>query len=278
MKKSYFLSMTFNNVIFKGRNQAYGAYVLRRSYSKNIMLAAILATALFSGALVGPLVEAVFFADPAKYEKPEYVVYEPVLIKLPKPPKKEEPQKEVVPVTEVVAQEKSKTEKFTKPTVVEENTPLEAPDIPDQALLSKVNIGEQTLDGELPETPTTTTRKVSPATGGEIGLETKPEVFIHAEVMPAFEGGTEALFEYLSKKLRYPSEAQRAKVEGMVVVTFVVAPSGEITQAEVIKGLGFGTEEEALRVIEKMPRWKPGKQNGRNVPVRYTLPIRFHLK
>ncbi|WP_161890114.1 hypothetical protein [Pontibacter russatus] len=67
MEKSYYLSNTFNNIVFKGRNQAYGAYALRRNYSRHMTLAAILATALFSGALVGPLVKSVFFAEQKKY-------------------------------------------------------------------------------------------------------------------------------------------------------------------------------------------------------------------
>ncbi|WP_162053621.1 energy transducer TonB [Pontibacter pamirensis] len=278
MKKSYFLSMTFNNVVFKGRNQAYGAYVLRRVYSKHMTLAAIIATAIFSGALVAPLVESIFFADQVKYVKPVYEINEPFILVQPNLPKlSEPPKKEVIPV-EPQQEKKVKTEKFVTTKVVADNAQVETATVPDQDLLSKVNIGKNTIEGDIPEVPGVTLDE-APATGIATGkAEEASAEFIHVQEMPEFVGGDKALFAYLSKQMRYPAEAQRVGVEGIVVVTFVVATDGAITKAEIVKGLGFGTDEEALRVINKMPHWKPGKQNGRNVPVRYTLPIRFNIQ
>lgn len=280
MKKSYFLSMAFNNIVFKGRNQAYGAYALWKAYSKHMTLAAISATALFSGALVGPLVENIVFADKAKYEKPVYTINKPFVIELPNLPKQPvQPKKEAVSVA-AQPQKRVKTEKFSTPKVVEDNAEVETSAVPDQDVLSKASIGTNTIDGELPEVPSTALDAMPPSgeeKGGKGAVE-PPTEFIHVEEMPTFVGGDKALFGYLDKRMRYPSEAQRAGVEGTVVVTFVVAPDGAITKAQVVKGLGYGTEEEALRVINSMPYWKPGKQNGRPVPVRYTLPIRFSLR
>lgn len=279
MKKSYYLSTTFNNIVFKDRNQAYGAYALRRNYNKHMALAAILAMALFSGALVGPLIESIFFAK-TKYVRPVYTINDPIVIRmpdLPKPPVA--PKTEVMPaVTKPEKQEK--TEAFVKPEVVEENTQVETATMPDQDLLSKVHIGNNTIDGNLPEFPSTAPVDIP---NSSIGMgtgepTTPPTEFIHVEEMPEFVGGDEALFKYLVKKMQYPAEAQREGIEGIVVVTFVVAQDGTITKAEIIKGLGYGTDEEALRVINSMPHWKPGKQNGRTVPVRYTLPIRFNIQ
>ncbi|RDV14115.1 energy transducer TonB [Pontibacter diazotrophicus] len=280
MKKSYFLSMTFNNVVFKGRNQAYGAYVLRRVYNKHLTLAAIIATAIFSGALVGPLVENIFFADQVKYVKPVYKINEPFILEQPNLPKlPEPPKKEVIPVAPK-QEKKVKTEKFVTAKVVADNEKVETATLPDQDLLSKVSIGKNTIEGDIPEVPGVTLDEapvagIGTATGE---AEEAPAEFIHVQEMPEFVGGDKALFAYLSKQMRYPAEAQRAGVEGIVVVTFVVAMDGAITKAEIVKGLGSGTDEEALRVINKMPRWKPGKQNGRNVPVRYTLPIKFNIQ
>lgn len=280
MEKSYFLSMTFNNIVFKGRNQAYGAYALRRTYSRHMTLAAVLATALFSGALVGPLVETIIFDDQVKYVKPEYKVNEPFIIELPNLPKPPEPPKEAAAPVAAPTEKQVKTEKFVTPNVVNEQAKVETSTVPDQDILSKVNIGKNTVEGDIPEMPGVTLDE-APAAG--MGTEESEAIepasaFIYVEEMPTFLGGEEALFAYLSKKMRYPSEAERAEVEGIVVVTFVVAPDGAIMNAEIVKGLGFGTDEEALRVINSMPDWKPGKQNGRTVPVRYTLPIRFNLR
>jgi len=279
MKKSYYLSTTFNNIVFEGRNKGYGAYALRKNYSKHMALAAILATALFSGAMVVPLVESIFFAD-TEYVKPVYTISNPIVIRLPDLPKPPvAPETEIAPaVTKPADQEK--TEAFVKPEVVKENADVKTATLPDQSSLSKVHIGSNATDGELPEFPSSAPSN-SLGSGAEMGTgepTPPPSEFIHVEEMPEFVGGDEALFKYLGKKMRYPAEAQRVGVEGVVVVTFVVAPDGAITRAEIIKGLGYGTDEEALRVINSMPRWKPGKQNGRTVPVRYTLPIRFNIQ
>ncbi|MFD3002189.1 energy transducer TonB [Pontibacter toksunensis] len=280
MEKSYYLSRTFNKVVFEGRNQAYGAYVLRRTYGKHMALAAIIATAIFSGALVGPLVESIFFEEPVRYVKPDVVISGPLIIMPPPPKMKEQPKKEVTPVAEQL-EKKVETVKHVTARVVEDNSQEETSTMADVDLLSKLNIGKNDVKGEIPGIPGVTVEDTPPTDmgmGGTGEAVEPPAEFIHVEEMPEFVGGDKALFAYLSKKMRYPSEAQRAGVEGIVVVTFVVAPNGAITKAEVVKGLGFGTEEEALRVISSMPYWKPGKQNGRTVPVRYTLPIRFNIQ
>src|SRR5688500_8733127 len=118
MKESYLFDMTFNNIIFKGRNQAYGAYKLRRVYHRHIIIAAILGIAIFSGGLIGPLVNNIFFASPEKYVKPVLDIGSPHIIELPPlPPVQPEQKKEILPP---VALEKVKvaTKVYVKPTVV----------------------------------------------------------------------------------------------------------------------------------------------------------------
>ena len=100
------------------------------------------------------------------------------------------------------------------------------------------------------------------------------EVFTFVEQMPEFNGN---LNDYLNKNLIYPKAAKDAKIEGKVVVQFIVNETGSISNASVIKKIGWGMDEEAIRVVSNMPNWKPGKQNGRPVKTRYTLPITFKL-
>ncbi|GAB3823073.1 hypothetical protein GCM10028895_29250 [Pontibacter rugosus] len=170
------------------------------------------------------------------------------------------------------------TEKFVKIKVVDDQTTT-TEDVPEQSLLSTKNIGTTTIEGELPAAPSIATEPpVGINGGGGTDATTSNEPYVYVEVMPEFEGGHKALMSYLGRKLKYPRQAQSAGVDGTVVVTFVVGTNGQISDVNVLKGLGFGTEEEAIRVIESMPNWKPGRQNGRTVPVRYTLPIRFSLK
>ena len=97
------------------------------------------------------------------------------------------------------------------------------------------------------------------------------------ETTPAFRGGQQKLFEFLGNNLVYPKEAKEAGIEGVVFVEFYIEKDGTVCDAKVLRGIGYGCDEEALRVIGLMPKWSPGKQRGKAVRVRYTLPINFKL-
>tara|TARA_B100000683_G_scaffold270903_1_gene310784 strand:+ start:655 stop:1590 length:936 start_codon:yes stop_codon:yes gene_type:complete len=104
------------------------------------------------------------------------------------------------------------------------------------------------------------------------------EIFMIVEDQPEFPGGNAALFSWLGKNLRYPAQAVEMDIEGMVVVQFVINKKGEINDVKVIKPLGGGCDEEAVRIVNAMPKWKPGKQRGKSVSVRFNLPVRFVLR
>jgi protein TonB len=95
---------------------------------------------------------------------------------------------------------------------------------------------------------------------------------------PEFPGGDEGLSRYLASNIQYPAMAKDAGVQGKVYVTFLVSKTGEVTEVEVVGGIGAGCDEEAARVVSSMPLWKPGKQRGYPVNVRYYLPIHFKLR
>ncbi|MEM9936592.1 MAG: TonB family protein, partial [Bacteroidota bacterium] len=99
-----------------------------------------------------------------------------------------------------------------------------------------------------------------------------------AEVMPSFPGGDKALRKYLAKNINYPQSAKAKEVEGRVYIQFIVEEDGSLSKLKIMRGIGYGCNEEALRVVKAMPTWKPGQQAGRKVPVIYTLPIRFSLQ
>ena len=102
-------------------------------------------------------------------------------------------------------------------------------------------------------------------------------IFTVVEQQPEFPGGMAELGQYLAQSIKYPAAAQRANVSGRVFLSFIVTKNGEITDVNILKGIGFGADEEAIRVTAQMPRWIPGKQNGRAVNVKYNLPINFSL-
>ena len=104
------------------------------------------------------------------------------------------------------------------------------------------------------------------------------QVFDVVEKMPEYPGGQAALFEYLSKNVKYPADAEKKKIAGRVLGTFVVNTDGSITDIEVVRKTFPSLDAEAVRVISGMPKWKPGEQKGKKVRVKYTVPLNFRLK
>ena len=142
---------------------------------------------------------------------------------------------------------------------------------------STININGKTVlqvvgeaEEQRAETPDTLTVKLvyEPVQG---------DVFDVVEEMPQYPGGPQALFEFLGKNVQYPEEAEKAGIQGRVIATFVVEKDGSISNANVVKSVDPLLDAEALRVINAMPNWKPGKQNGKVVRVKYTVPLSFHL-
>ena len=117
---------------------------------------------------------------------------------------------------------------------------------------------------------------VGPVMAAEEGDE--GEVFQVVEQMPEFPGGMDKLMEYLSKNIKYPSIAQENNIQGRVVVEFVVNKDGSIVEPKVMRSVDTSLDNEAMRVIKSMPKWNPGKQRGKAVRVRYTVPVFFRLQ
>ena len=104
------------------------------------------------------------------------------------------------------------------------------------------------------------------------------KVFDVVEQMPEYPGGMQALFEFLKENIKYPEDAQKQKVEGRVLAKFIVETDGSISNIEVVKHAFPSLDAEAVRVIQAMPKWAPGKQKGQAVRVKFVVPINFNLK
>ena len=107
--------------------------------------------------------------------------------------------------------------------------------------------------------------------------EISDEVFSVVEEMPSFPGGTAGFYDYVTQNLKYPRKAKKAGVEGKVIIRFTVGLDGDISEVEIVKGLGFDIDEEALRIMQASPKWTPGKQGGRIVKVSMLVPLNFDL-
>lgn len=143
--------------------------------------------------------------------------------------------------------------------------------LPLAALLTMCTQSEQ-------DQPQTESALSSPQALASKPVKVEGDVFTVVENQPEFQGGMASLGNYLSQNLHYPKAAEKAKAEGRVFVSFIVTKTGEITDVQLLKGIGYGADEEAIRVVKNMPRWQPATQSGQAVNVRYNLPINFTLE
>lgn len=104
------------------------------------------------------------------------------------------------------------------------------------------------------------------------------KVLEKAEMMPEFPGGEQAMIKFVSENVQYPEEAKEKEISGRVLVGFIVEKDGSISDVKVVKGIGGGCDEEAVRVVKAMPQWKPGKEKGKPVRVSYMMPFTFKLQ
>ena len=264
---------TLDDIIFEGRNKLYGAYFLRQEYKQIVKRATLIGVGAFGLALSTPFI----WASQGSRDKREVEITlqdvklppaEEKKIELPEPPKPETP---VEPVKQI---------KYLAPEIVTDEREIELPPTQEELAESKASIGPENVDGAEIEMPPVDPdlANTKPAIEAPVHVEkTEEKEFIVVEQMPAYKGGMRALSDFLSKNLKFPSQAQRAGISGKVYVSFIISGDGSISQLSVAKGIGFGCDEEAMRVVSKMPKWIPGKQSGRPVSVRFTLPITFQI-
>ncbi len=111
----------------------------------------------------------------------------------------------------------------------------------------------------------------------DLPYEDVKDTFLIVEKMPTYPGGMKAFYTLFSKKLRYPSQARRMNVEGRVILSFIIGKDGAISNIKLLRGIGAGCDEEAIRILKKTAKWNPGKQRGKAVKVQMTIPINFKL-
>ncbi|MDO7848375.1 TonB family protein [Hymenobacter sp. M29] len=273
MSTPIMLTGSLDDIVFEGRNQAYGAFQLRRSYQRHLGSALAITLTTCSLLFLAGMTAKTLFADapiagPALPEMPQShpQIYELPKIKPTPPPVAVHPAVTVVPHAVIKTQVAPDQE--VKPEV---DTKL----LPDVGPTGPAKAGAMDADGATSSTGLSTGPSSDSA---RPAAAPAPTAVLYAEVMPDFVGGRAALQRYLQKHLRFPAAALAAQVSGKVFVSFVVQTDGSIGEVTVLKGLGYGTEEAAARVVREMPAWTPGLQNHHAVPVRFTLPITFQFE
>jgi len=250
-------------LVFEGRNHLYGAYQLRQNSAKRHVTALIMASSLII--LIALLPYLLHYILPGKAES-DLRIRTLSEINLEKP-KENDILKEVPPPP----QELRNTIKFTPPVIKpdehvnEEDEPKMQKEVSNEkAAIGVVNFNKGTDDISAPIA--VEEAKIA---------EDKDEIFVFVEQMPEFPGGAKEMIKFISSHLYYPSRAQEMGITGTVYLRFVVAKNGKIENIEVIRGIGGGCDEEAVKVLGIMPPWKPGKQGGKTVKAVFTLPIKF---
>ena len=267
------------NLVFKNKNQAYGAYALRSESGKTSMRALFFGSAVFILLFTAPKLYSLF-------EKKEVDV-EPInnekVIDIILPPKVEQPKiKEelVLPKADPIEKKIKTVKPMSRPTPVDDAPAFTPPTVEDMNHAAVGPVTQTGLETDLGTVPSAGAGNgTGPGTTPGEGTGSGDEIynFRDIEAYPEFEGGMKAFYKFIQKNLRYPASALDQEKQGKVFISFVVERDGAISDVKVLKGVGYGMDEEASRVIKKSPNWKPGKQNGKTVRVRFNMPITFSM-
>lgn len=258
MKRNKEKAPGFDDIIFRDRNKEYGAYDLRRRYGSTMSIS------LVAGLLVGGSFFLVpyFTQDPVEYQPGKVInvvaMPDPDLLTPPPPP--------VAPVPPDTPPEVLNNLRLLPPEVVADGQET------GEGILTADMLNQGITDG-------TATDEIPPdlTTADPVAL-VEPEPYVIVQEMPSFPGGKEELMRYIVENVVYPQDAAVNGIQGTVLLRFVVSSTGDVTRVEVTRKVNPLLDDEALRVISGMPRWKPGKQDGNPVPVWFSVPVVFVLR
>jgi protein TonB len=254
-KKKY---PSLDDIVFENRNKEYGAYDIRRRYSRTMSLSILIGIIVVLTAAIVPYIRAKNIAQIKQRDANEVIAemandlqQEEAAPPPPPPPPPPEEQQTVV--------------KYVAPVVVDTIKPEEA-----TQFMTADDVVETVVDAEVVE--------VIEQVQEEIQEEAPQEVFVVVEEMPSFPGGDVELFKFIYDNIKYPELAKENNIQGKVILRFCVTYKGTVDQVSIVRGVDPSLDNEAIRVIKMLPLWKPGKQGGKPVNVWYSVPINFQLK
>lgn len=277
-------SKEWRDLVFADKNQEFGAYQLRKDSDKRHNLAALYT-------LIGLIV--VFFLIIAYSKYSDYKAEQEAIAL--------QEQREKMAAAELLAQEEEpepepepEEQKFEQPEIEVPEEVLATVQVTQIAIVDADKVKNEVMDMET-QKEDNTARGVVNQEGSDdadkfkavqeqvVVKEPEPEkpkeeeIFVAVEQQAEFPGGTGALMKWLGNNIRYPEAAQQNDIQGRVIVKFVVEKDGSIGAAEIVKGVDKDLDREAIRVVKKMPKWQPGKNNGVAVRSYFTLPVVFKL-
>jgi len=242
----------FDEIIFENRNKMYGAYLIRKYYKSTTSFSILGGTILFSaiiillainsekgGATISPVIGEVIKFDP---------------VNIPQPPQDNKPPEGMKEILRNVA-----------PVVTTDTSFLST------KLMTADELIQDTKNKDIADT-------IAFIPTDDNVTNTTPDPVVWVEEMPMYPGGIEELMSYVSQNLKYPEEARNLNIQGKVIIKFVVNTDGSVDRAQVVKGIDQSLDNEALRVVNSLPKFRAGRQNGIPVPVWFVMPITFKLE
>ena len=249
---------SFDDIVFENRNKEYGAYDIRRKYSRTMALSMIIGIIIVVTAAIVPYIRAKNVALVKARDANEVIAQmandinqEAAAPPPPPPPPPPSEQQTVV--------------KYVAPVIVDSVKPEEA-----TRFMTADDVVETTVDAEVVE--------VIEQIKEEVQEEAPREVFVVVEEMPSFPGGDIELLRFINDNINYPELAKENNIQGKVILRFCVTYKGTVDQVSIVRGVDPSLDQEAVRVVKMLPLWKPGKQGGKPVNVWYSLPVSFVLK
>ena len=276
MEANKILNADILDILFEGRNKEYGAYELRKTYNKRILIAIGTTAAIFVLLFLGSVLANVLnkkgpkdLAVTTEVQLEEVKQEKKPDIPPPPPP----PQPAPPPKVEIA--------KFTPPKIVKDEEVKEDEKPPEQEKLETAQIGTINQEGVKDEgivAPPTESGTGTAVVAPKQDVTDYDKVFTKVEVAASFPGGLDGWKRYLERNLQYPESAQENGTQGVIKVQMVVDKDGNITEVQALNNPGDGLAEEAMRVIKKGPKWVPAEQNGRKVTYRFVQNVTFQLQ
>jgi periplasmic protein TonB len=259
MAKEKIIVPAFDDIVFESRNKEYGAYKLRKRYNHTVLVASAIGILILGTVIITPYINAKALENRTKRAERQVEIkmenLDTPAEQAPPPPPPPPPPADVV-----------QQAKYVPPVVVDTIKPEEVTQLmtADQAQVEVKN--EEAV--EIVEAPKEEVQEEDP--------EATP--FVVVEEMPMFPGGEIELLKYIAANTNYPEVAKENNIQGRVIVRFCVTSKGGVSQVSILKGVDPELDKEAIRVVNTLPPFKPGKQGGKPVPVWYMVPIAFTLK
>ncbi len=249
----------FNDIVFRNRNKEYGAYLLRKKYSKNVVVSMLIGIIIIVTIIIVPYINARDLQNRKKYSDRQVEIR---MENLDQPAEQIAPPPPPPPPPSDVVQQ----QRYVPPQVVDSIKPEEA-----NQLMTADQAEAEVRDQEVVEVVQQVKEEVQE-------VMSEPEPFLSVEEMPEPPGGMKGLYKYIAENTNYPPIAEENNIQGKVFVRFCVTSKGDIEKITIFKGVDPALDAEALRVVKTFPKFKPGKQSGMPVDVWFTVYINFVLK